>query len=219
MIIKLIGFEISLALNSCICLFLEDVQACHGKFVAKAGILYNDALDIKAVEAKAEINRWTPVEIKTILVPTDLRPESMIALRYALTLAKQFDANLTLLHVLEEPYSSDTEVEPGVEGSLDPEKGNEERELALLEEDLRLEYPNCRSCFRIGTAFEQIVHEAQNIKASVIVMSSHSYGWVDRIVHGSAAEMILHSTPCPLLVVKEPGKAQSSDPAETSAPG
>ena len=55
------------------------------------------------VEEKAKISRLLPVEIKTILVPTDLRPESMIAPRYALTLAKQFDANLTLLHVLEEP--------------------------------------------------------------------------------------------------------------------
>jgi nucleotide-binding universal stress UspA family protein len=167
------------------------------------------------VEDKGEINRWSPVEIKIILVPTDLRPESMIALRYPLTLAKQFDANLTLLHVLQEPYSSDTEVEPGVEGWLDPEKGNEERALALLEEDLRSEYPNCRSCFRIGTPFEQIVHEAENLKASLIIMSSHSYGWLDRIVHGSAAEMILHSTPCPVLVVKEPSKAQHSELAET----
>ncbi|HSZ75925.1 MAG TPA: universal stress protein [Chthoniobacterales bacterium] len=170
------------------------------------------------MEDKGEINRWSSVEIKIILVPTDLRPESMIALRYALTLAKQFNANLTLLHVLQEPYSSDTEVEPSVEGSLDPEKGNEERALALLEEDLRSEYPNCRSCFRIGTPFEQIVHEAENLKASLIVMSSHSYGWLDRIVHGSAAEMILHSTPCPVLIVKEPAKAQRSELAETSGP-
>lgn len=170
------------------------------------------------MEDKGEINRWAPVEIKIILVPTDLRPESMIALRYALTLAKQFDANLTLLHVLQEPYASDTEVEPGVEGSLDPEKGNEERALALLEEDLRSEYRNCRSCFRIGTPLEQIVHEAENVKASLIIMSSHSYGWLDRIVHGSAAEMILHSTPCPVLVVKELGKAQRSELAETSPP-
>ena len=98
-----------------------------------------------------------------------------------------------------------------VEFQLDPEKGNEERALALLEEDLRSEYRNCRICFRIGTPFEQIVHEAENLKASLIVMSSHSYGWLDRIVHGSAAEMILHSTPCPVLVVKEPGKAQRSE--------
>ena len=160
------------------------------------------------MEDKAEISRLSPVEIKTILVPTDLRPESMIALRYALTLAKQFDANLTLLHVLEEPYTSDTELEPGAEELPVLKKSNEERELALLEEELRSEYRNCRSCFRIGTPFEQIVREAENVKASLIVMSSHSYGWLDRIVHGSAAEMILHSTPCPVLVVKEPGKAQ-----------
>jgi universal stress protein A len=171
------------------------------------------------MEDKADINRWSPIEIQTILVPTDLRPDSMIALRYALTLAKQFNANLTLLHVLEELYSSDAELEPGVEGLLDPEKGNEERQLALLEDDLRSEYQNCRSCFRIGTPFEQIVREAKNINASIIVMSSHSYGWLERVVHGSAAEMILHNTPCPLLVVKEPGKTHASEPAETSEPG
>ena len=169
------------------------------------------------MEDKAEIRRLSPVEIKTILVPTDLRPESMIALRYALTLAKQFDANLTLLHVLEEPYTSDTELEPGAEELPVLKKSNEERELALLEEELRSEYRNCRSCFRIGTPFEQIVREAENVKASLIVMSSHSYGWLDRIVHGSAAEMILHSTPCPVLVVKEPGKPQRWELAETSA--
>ena len=164
---------------------------------------------------KPEISRLSPVEIKTILVPTDLRPESMIALRYALTLAKQFDANLTLLHVLEEPYTSDTELEPGAEELPVLKKSNEERELALLEEELRSEYWNCRSCFRVGNPFRQIVHEAENIKASVIVISSHSYGWLERILHGSGADMILHSTLSPVLVVKEPGTAQGSEPRET----
>ena len=167
---------------------------------------------------KTEISRLSPVEIKTILVPTDLRPESMIALRYALTLAKQFDANLTLLHVLEEPYTSDTELEPGAVELPVLKKSNEERELALLEEELRSEYRNCRSCFRVGSPFRQIVHEAENIKASVIVISSHSYGWVERILHGSGADMILHSTLCPVLVVKEPGTAQGLEPQETPEP-
>jgi nucleotide-binding universal stress UspA family protein len=169
---------------------------------------------IKPVDDKTEINRWSPIEIKTILVPTDLRLESMIALRYALTLAKQFDANLMLLHVLEEQYSSDTELEPGTEGLLDLRNGNEERQLAVLEEELRSEHLNCQSCFRIGSPFEQIVREAGNINASMIVMSSHSYWWLGRLVHGSAAEMVLHSTPCPVLIVKE-----GSEPVERPRPG
>jgi nucleotide-binding universal stress UspA family protein len=159
------------------------------------------------VEDKVEINLWSPVEIKTILVPTDLRVESMIALRYALALAKQFDAGLTLLHVLEEPYSSGTELAPGAEALFTLGKDDERLGLALLEQELRSVYWNCQSCFRIGTPFEQIVQEAKNIEASLIVLSSHTYGWLGRLIHGSDAEMILHSTPCPVLVVKEPGRA------------
>ena len=164
------------------------------------------------MENAAKINRWSPVGIKTILVPTDLRPESIIAIRYALTLAKQFDANLTLLHVLEEPYTPDTELEPGAKELPVLKKGDEERELALLEEEIRLEHRNCRSCFRVGIPFRQIVHEAENIAASPIVISSHSYRWPERLLHGSTAEILLHRTLCPVLVVKEPAIGQGSEP-------
>ena len=164
------------------------------------------------MEHAAKINRWSPVEITTILVPTDLRPESIIAIRYALTLAKQFDANLTLLHVLEEPYTSDTELKPGAKELPVLGKGNEERELALLEAEIRLEHRNCRSFFRVGTPFLQIVHETENIAASLIVISSHSYRWLERLLHGSTADFILHRTLCPVLIVKEPAIGQNSEP-------
>ena len=164
------------------------------------------------MENAAKINRWSPVGIKTILVPTDLRPESIIAIRYALTLAKQFDANLTLLHVLEEPYTSDTELKPGAKELPVLGKGNEERELALLEAEIRLEHRNCRSFFRVGTPFLQIVHETENIAASLIVISSHSYRWLERLLHGSTADFILHRTLCPVLIVKEPAIGQNSEP-------
>jgi nucleotide-binding universal stress UspA family protein len=142
----------------------------------------------------------------------------MIALRYALTLAKQFDANLTLLHVLEEPYTSDTELEPGAKELPVLKKGNEERELALLEEEMRLEHRNCRSCFRVGIPFSQIAHEAENVAASLIVISSHTYGWLERLLHGSTAEIILRRTLCPVLVIKEPATGQDSEPLETPEP-
>jgi nucleotide-binding universal stress UspA family protein len=96
------------------------------------------------------------------------------------------------------------ELEPGVQGFLHLKKANEEQELALLEEDLRSEHRNCRSCFRIGTAFEQIVREAENIKASVIVMSSHSYRLLDRIVHGSAADWQLFDSIAVRLLESSP---------------
>ncbi len=63
--------------------------------------------------SSAEKMVWAPVYLETILVPTDLRPDSKVALSFALALAQKFDANLVLLHVFAEPYSSDTEIGAG----------------------------------------------------------------------------------------------------------
>ena len=101
------------------------------------------------------------------------------------------DANLTLLHVFEESYSFDKEIGLRAVELLGVKKSNAERELALIEGHLGAQYPKCRSCFRVGTPFEQIVREAENIGANLIVMSCHSYGWPDRILHGSDAEGVL----------------------------
>jgi universal stress protein A len=161
-------------------------------------------------ENKPEKKPWCPVQIQTILVPADLRLESMIAFQYALTLAKLFDANLTLLHVFEESYSFDQEIGLGAVELLGVKKSNAERELALIEEHLRTQHPKCRSCFRVGAPFEQIVREAENIGANLIVMSSHSYGWLDRILHGSDAEAVLRHAPCPVLIAKEPNQTRIS---------
>jgi len=131
-------------------------------------------------------------------------------IQYALTLAKLFDANLTLLDVFEESYSFDKEIGLRAVELLGVKKSNAERELALIEGHLRAQYPKCRSCFRVGTPFEQIVREAENIGANLIVRSCHSYGWPDRILHGSDAEGVLRRAPCPVLIAKEPNQTRIS---------
>ena len=160
------------------------------------------------MEDKSRNEPIVPSRDKTILVPSDLRPESIIALRYALTLAKQFDANLTLLHVLEKPYTSDTELEPGAEELLVLKKSDEEQEL-LFGGRITLRVSELPKLFSSWKSFQPNRHEAENIKASLIVISSHSYAWLERMLHGSGADIILHSTLCPVLVVKEPGTARA----------
>jgi hypothetical protein len=44
------------------------------------------------------------LEIRRILVPTDLTKESEAALQCAISLARVLGAKLTLLHVYQEPY-------------------------------------------------------------------------------------------------------------------
>jgi len=38
----------------------------------------------------------------------------------------------------------------------------------------------------------------------------HSYGWPDRILHGSDAEGVLRRAPCPVLIAKEPNQTRIS---------
>ena len=98
--------------------------------------------------SSAEKIVWPPVHLKTILVPTDLRPDSKVALNFALALAQKFEANLVLLHVFAEAYSSETEIGAGADRLLDATREEAEREIARLEELLRTQYSKCRSAFR-----------------------------------------------------------------------
>ena len=146
---------------------------------------------------------WPSVHLETILVPTDLRPDSKLALSFALALAQKFEANLILLHVFSETYSSDAEVDAGEARLLDITREDAEREVARLEQQLCDQYSKCRSAFRIGSPFEQILREATDLKASLIVMASHCYGWFDRLVYGSDAERVLRQAPCPVLIARD----------------
>ena len=153
--------------------------------------------------SSAEKIVWPPVHLETILVPTDLRADSKVALSFALALAQNFEANLVLLHVFAEAYSSDTEMGAGASRLLDVTREDAERETARLEELLRGQNCKCRSAFRIGCPFEQILNEAAELKADLIVMASHCYGWFDHLIHGSDAERVFRQTPCPVLIARD----------------
>ena len=66
-----------------------------------------------------------PLNVKQILAPTDLSEDSRKGLRYATGLAKHFNAKLTILHVIEGPYSLDYGM-----GEALPEKAVQELQVA-----------------------------------------------------------------------------------------
>src|ERR1700731_5410760 len=110
---------------------------------------------------------WPPVHVKTILVPTDLRTDSKVALSFALALAQKFEANLILLHVFSETYSSDAEVDAGAARLLDITREDAEREVARLEQQLRDHYSKCRSTSIVGSPTTMILREHLGLKASI----------------------------------------------------
>jgi len=141
--------------------------------------------------------------ITHVLAPTDLSDESRRTLDYAVRLAEHFHARLTLLHVWTTPTSH-----AGVLGALDPEaiqRSKERAEFMLrsLQDIIRERHSDTESYFLTGEPCSQIVAVAKSAAVDLIVISTHDYDWLTRVVEGSDAEKILRDATCPVWVVRE----------------
>lgn len=54
-----------------------------------------------------------------------------------------------------------------------------------------------------GNVKEIIIDEAQKFEADVIVVGSHGYGFLSRVLLGSISDFVVHHAPCSVLVVRE----------------
>jgi nucleotide-binding universal stress UspA family protein len=141
--------------------------------------------------------------IAHILAPTDLGDESRKTLDYAVRLAEHFHARLTLVHVWTTPSSH-----AGVLGALDPEaiqRSKERAEFILrsLQDIIRERHSDTESYFLTGEPCSQIVAVAKSSVVDLIVISTHDYDWLTRMVEGSDAEKILRYATCPVWIVRD----------------
>ena len=141
------------------------------------------------------------LRLKSILVPIDFSRISQKALDYAVPLAKQFGAKITVLHAIEPPpYSIDLTYLPMGDGfPIGPMKkeldalAKETIDPGLLKEVL----------VEIGTAFEVITNVARDSKADLIVITTHGHTGLKHVFMGSTAERVVRHAPCPVLVVRK----------------
>jgi nucleotide-binding universal stress UspA family protein len=58
-----------------------------------------------------------------------------------------------------------------------------------------------------GNVKQTIVDEAEKFKADLIVVGSHGYGFLDRVLLGSISDFVVHHAPCSVLVVRKTAAA------------
>jgi universal stress protein A len=142
-----------------------------------------------------------PLHLESILVPLDLSDLSLASLRYAVPLARQFGARITLLHVVEPP--------PPVAAlpfSLTVEARDPHWARRRLEEIRALEVSgeiDARTVVRHGCVFDQILSVARDERVDLIVTTTHGHTGLKHLLMGSTAECIVHGAPCAVLVVRE----------------
>ena len=143
------------------------------------------------------------IDLKRILVPVDFSDSAASAIDYGSFLAKAFDAELVLVHVLELPFWS---VEMGF-GAIPPPMSDEVRPAVLqsLEESAAMPRDKgvaVRCELREGTPFVEIVRFAREAEIDLIVMPTHGRTGIPHVLMGSTAERVVRKAPCPVLVVR-----------------
>jgi nucleotide-binding universal stress UspA family protein len=141
------------------------------------------------------------LNLKKILLPVDFSDCSQKALHYAISFARQFQAQLLLLHVLESVYPP-PELLVVDSSALDSRVREEaQRQLAAWAKEV----PGIplRTVIRSGNPHLEIVAAAQENNTDLIILGTHGRSGMAHLFLGSTAERVVRRAPCPVMVVRE----------------
>lgn len=127
-----------------------------------------------------------------VLFCTDFSENSKRALNYAISATAEYDAELTLLHVLEEvPSPAKTaETIAAATEQLDKLIPPEARKTLKI-----------KTLVRIGKPYQQIIQLALEVQTDIVIMGVRGRGALDLAVFGSTTYRVMQLGPCPVLAV------------------
>jgi nucleotide-binding universal stress UspA family protein len=144
--------------------------------------------------------------IRRIVYATDYSRASARALDEAVHLAKQNNAELLVIHVIEpvtpyvtgEDYGS-TELYLKLE---ETSKKDAQTSMQRLMQKLQKLKVKAKSLLLKGTTHDQIVRAAKNRKADMIVIGTHGRTGLSKLFMGSVAGKVVSTAQCPVLTVR-----------------
>ena len=152
---------------------------------------------------------------KPILFATDGSPSAEEAQKEAFELALRFDAPLVVVSVVHAAlpvvgYSSYGYSNIVVE-LTEAERHRVSALLSSVAETAEVAGVHCSTVAVDGFVVEEICRKASEYDAQLIVVGSHGWGAARRFLSGSVSTGLVHSAPCPVLVVRP--RAQSVEQA------
>ena len=156
-------------------------------------------------------------DINKILYATDLSENARQAFGYAVSLANRYEARITVLHVAEDLSSFAGSMVADIIGEERLADIKREKEKDIVSEikarlvkfcdDVQQEAPSCpflvdRTIVVTGHPVDQIVHQADEMDADLVVIGSHGRGGLADVAMGSTSRRVLRRCAVPVLVVR-----------------
>lgn len=149
--------------------------------------------------------------MKTILTPIDFSAAGELVVAEAVTLARALNARLILMHVLQPPVVTDSEI--GTQMSSEyaaTESAETARRLSGLGKQLEAQSIMVETRHLVGLPGPCILELARTRGVDYIVLGSHGHGAFYELVVGSTTSRVLKHTLCPVVVVPQ-GRKKSAD--------
>jgi nucleotide-binding universal stress UspA family protein len=147
------------------------------------------------------------IKLKKVLVPTDFSDSARHAFTYGLSFAREYKAELVLLHVVENltvGYASDLFPVPMAE-VFQEISGFARTELAKLAEEAKQKGVAVSELVAQGKPSAEIIRHAADNAIDMIVLGTHGKGMLDQALFGSTTERVVRRAPCPVLTVRMAG--------------
>jgi nucleotide-binding universal stress UspA family protein len=157
-------------------------------------------------------------DIVRILVAVDLSDAAVPTLAYAQRLAGTLGAELSVLYVVE-PVPTPLNPHLPIVSRPDPEQAalrSTDRFERMIQTSVH--YPDAKHLIRRGLAAPVVLEEARAWQADLVVVGSHSKGWVDRLVLGSVTQQLLGNLSTSVLVVPGPASPRNGYTPPTASP-
>jgi nucleotide-binding universal stress UspA family protein len=140
------------------------------------------------------------VSFANILVATDFSPVSDRALEYALSVARRYDSQIYLTHVI--PVSADAMLAPEIAiTSNDAQRRAAEEEIAAILESGRMRGVPHEVLIEEGALWPAVERLVKKYDIDLIVVGTHGIGAVRKMLLGSGAEEIFRQARRPVLTV------------------
>jgi nucleotide-binding universal stress UspA family protein len=142
------------------------------------------------------------VEITRILCPVDFSEFSRQAVKYAATLARWYDARLTLFHAYRVVPLAPLAPELTTAFTMAPDYVDGlRRELECFARSAAVDRERVDLALTEGDPSHEIVKRAREDGISLVVLGTHGRSGVERLLLGSVTERVLHRAACPVLAV------------------
>ncbi|MFA0962977.1 universal stress protein [Roseivirga sp. BDSF3-8] len=149
--------------------------------------------------------------MKKIIVPTDFSDQASFALDLAAQIARQSDAEITLLNVIEQPGSSfNTMGQVSTTDSdnvyvLEMLKAMKQKMEETASDEAYADL-NLKTVVHVGHTFHTISAEIAERGADLIIMGSKGASGIEEVLIGSNTEKVVRHSKAPVITVKSPAK-------------